>query len=216
MIDIDWSKAKVLHRKDGYIMLRIYKNGIRYSKPQHVYLWECVNGKVPKGHEIHHINEIKHDNDISNLMLVTPLIHRRIHSGWKIIDGEWWKTCNFCNRFMLIKGNFYKAGKRNYGECIECTKIYKKEYELNNPEKIKEWNERKKPRAKIHSKEFYEENKEEKLKWQKEYYFSHKEERISYAKRYRELNKEKIQLKSKIRRENKKRGVKNVIINDTI
>jgi hypothetical protein len=52
----------------------------------HNYNWEKVNGKIPKGYELHHIDLNKLNNDVSNLQLVTPKEHTEIHS--KLRNGS--------------------------------------------------------------------------------------------------------------------------------
>lgn len=52
----------------------------------HNYVWELNNGKIPKGYEIHHIDLNKTNNDISNLMLLTPSEHSKLHR--KIMNGS--------------------------------------------------------------------------------------------------------------------------------
>lgn len=56
----------------GYVLL--WRNG-RETKVYvmaHRLIWERVNGPIPEGMQINHINGIKHDNRIANLELVTP------------------------------------------------------------------------------------------------------------------------------------------------
>jgi len=43
------------------------------------YLWIINNGPIPKGHDIHHKDENPSNNDISNLICLTKIEHRRIH-----------------------------------------------------------------------------------------------------------------------------------------
>lgn len=49
----------------------------------HIYVWEQVNGKKPKGYVIHHIDEDKSNNDISNLKMMTISEHAKLHNEIK-------------------------------------------------------------------------------------------------------------------------------------
>src|SRR5690606_11936357 len=53
----------------GYYQVR-RKGFVRYV---HQMVWESVNGPIPEGKEINHINGIKTDNRIANLELVSHL-----------------------------------------------------------------------------------------------------------------------------------------------
>ena len=53
---------KCLVRKNDQ-MLRIYY--------VHRFVWECFNGAIPRGKVIDHINDIKDDNSLSNLQLLS-------------------------------------------------------------------------------------------------------------------------------------------------
>ena len=73
---------------DGYKFRRDKKTGYYLSsrkidgrrKRLHVYIWEKENGRVPDGHHIHHINENKNDNEISNLKLLVEREHLSLHA----------------------------------------------------------------------------------------------------------------------------------------
>lgn len=43
----------------------------------HIAVWEAMNGKIPKGHDIHHIDHDKSNNAIENLELYTKSEHAR-------------------------------------------------------------------------------------------------------------------------------------------
>jgi hypothetical protein len=45
----------------------------------HIVVWEFYNGKVPKGHQIHHVDENKSNNSIENLRLMTAKEHLSMH-----------------------------------------------------------------------------------------------------------------------------------------
>lgn len=51
----------------------------RKGKRLHRMVWEYHNGEIPKGYHIHHKDENKHNNDISNLELVYKSDHLRGH-----------------------------------------------------------------------------------------------------------------------------------------
>ncbi len=43
----------------------------------HIAVWEALNGKIPKGHDIHHIDRNRANNNIENLELYTKANHAR-------------------------------------------------------------------------------------------------------------------------------------------
>ena len=46
----------------------------------HNYIYERSYGKIPDGYEIHHIDCNKLNNDLTNLQLLTPSEHTKIHA----------------------------------------------------------------------------------------------------------------------------------------
>lgn len=49
------------------------------GKRLHRAVWEYHNGDIPKGYHVHHIDEDKSNNQISNLALIDATTHRRGH-----------------------------------------------------------------------------------------------------------------------------------------
>lgn len=54
-----------------YDVLLTNDNGIKRLTRLHRIIWECVNGEIPDGMQINHIDENKDNNCISNLNLMT-------------------------------------------------------------------------------------------------------------------------------------------------
>lgn len=106
--------------KKGYFRYAKDKDGrLRF---EHSIVWEKANGKIPLGMQIHHKDFNKTNNKIENLQLVTPLEHKRYHSGCRIVDGEWEKKCKVCGQYKKInKENwYYSRGWVNGRICKKC------------------------------------------------------------------------------------------------
>ena len=59
--------------RTGYLKCKIRAEGGKQKNYYvHRFIWECFNGLIPKGMEIDHINDIRDDNRLCNLQLVTP------------------------------------------------------------------------------------------------------------------------------------------------
>lgn len=71
---IIWNKEKYTLRENGY-----YANTKNKRKYLHRELWEIKNGPIPGGHEIHHLDGNKENNDLSNMVLCTTSEHGRKH-----------------------------------------------------------------------------------------------------------------------------------------
>jgi hypothetical protein len=102
----------------GYIR-RKYKEGLKF---EHVIVWEKHNGKILAGFQIHHMDFNKTNNNISNLQLVTPLEHKRLHEGCVFSDREWYKPCKQCGEYKKCdKANWYfSRGWINGRLCKAC------------------------------------------------------------------------------------------------
>lgn len=111
---IKYDKTKKHAYFNGYTFTRDEKTGyylssknIKNNKRQrlHVYVWEYYNGDVPKGYEIHHKDENKYNNEISNFELLQSLKHRRLHADEFMHDDKRIKKA----RINLLKNVMPKA-----------------------------------------------------------------------------------------------------------
>lgn len=50
-------------------------------KRLHVYVWEYYNGNIPIGYHVHHKDENKFNNEISNLEILTGSQHSKLHGS---------------------------------------------------------------------------------------------------------------------------------------
>ena len=64
-------------KKTGYYLSSKKIGGKR--KRLHVYVWEKINGHVPKGMHVHHMDGDKANNEPKNLVLLTRKEHEMLH-----------------------------------------------------------------------------------------------------------------------------------------
>ena len=67
-------KEKILKpatNKKGYQYVNLYKNGKAKTFKVHRLVYAAFNGEIPPGMEVNHINEVKTDNRLENLNLMT-------------------------------------------------------------------------------------------------------------------------------------------------
>lgn len=77
------------------------------NRYEHRLVWEKLFGPIPKGMVLHHKDENRLNNELSNLELIDIRTHRRIHSkNYKLIDGEWRKQCIECLEILSLN-DFY-------------------------------------------------------------------------------------------------------------
>lgn len=55
----------------GYFQINVRKDGKQKGCQSHRFIWECFNGLIDNGLVIDHINDIKTDNRICNLQILT-------------------------------------------------------------------------------------------------------------------------------------------------
>ena len=90
------------------------------AEMEHRRVWRKYHGPVPTGFFIHHIDGNKQNNDISNLTLIDALTHKRLHSGCKLINDEWWKPCRKCGKLKRVDTDYYKRESGISPWCKSC------------------------------------------------------------------------------------------------
>lgn len=71
----EYGGKKFTLRDNGYYALTTNKRTL-----MHRYVYEKEIGKIPKGYDIHHINEKKYDNRIENLKCLPKSEHTKLYS----------------------------------------------------------------------------------------------------------------------------------------
>lgn len=92
----NWKYTEIKQRNNerGYSTIPIFRDGKQYSRKVHRLVWSAFNGTISEGLEINHINEIRDDNRLENLELLT---HREnlMYGGRRQRHREslkrWWR-----------------------------------------------------------------------------------------------------------------------------
>lgn len=96
-VKIDGKLVTLSMNKDGYAMITYYSKSKKINKIYYVHRLVAETFLIHKEDEseIHHINEIKNDNNISNLRWVSVKEHLKIHNNlWKNSSNN---SCNVRN-----------------------------------------------------------------------------------------------------------------------
>ena len=130
-------------KKTGYYLsARPIYNGKRIML--HRYVWIKHNGDIPEGYSVHHIDENKENNNISNLRLMTNGSHTTLHTLERLENNyeeirerfiiltqekakEWHKSEEGLEwHRQHVKNSLAKTFVKNdTAICIECGKEYK-------------------------------------------------------------------------------------------
>lgn len=107
---------------NGYSFRRDKKTGYYLStkrigehrKRLHVYVWESINGEIPKGYHVHHKDENKRNNELDNLELITAHEHLSLHSK----ERADWARQNLINNAIpaAVEWHKSKAGREWHSE----------------------------------------------------------------------------------------------------
>lgn len=92
-----WKGGKIIDKK-GYIRIRV---GGKY-RAEHQVVWESHNGTIPNGHVIHHKDENKKNNDISNLECITKREHD-LHHGDHLLKNHWNRRTQLIENLLCVE-----------------------------------------------------------------------------------------------------------------
>ena len=71
---------------------------------------------LPKGAEVHHVDEIRTNNDCNNLVICEDkFYHRLLHlrmKAYKATGDPHKRTCNFCNKWDDLSNPDFRLYKR--------------------------------------------------------------------------------------------------------
>lgn len=106
----------------GYCQVILMKRGYRI----HRVIWRMLVGEIPEGMQIDHINQVKNDNRIENLRLVTNAENKRNSGKYKnnssgvtgvrrILMGDvWYWSATWADAMKRRRAGYYSVVK--YGE----------------------------------------------------------------------------------------------------
>ena len=126
-----------------YIKWRNLGSRKMFSKSRAVYTWEQINGTVPKGYEIHHINFDRADDRIENLQLLSKSEHRLLHAklreDHREIDGIECRRCQNCGEYKSLENYYTRTAGTFGGYCKTCSKSKLQEWRRQNKEHHNEY-----------------------------------------------------------------------------
>lgn len=135
---LKFKKEKILKQqknKKCYLLVRLCKNGKKQSRYTHHLVFENFNNyKLKNNYDIHHINENKQDNMISNLELMSHSIHSINHNTGTCKSEETKKKIS--KNHIGMKGKSHTKETKNKISETKKEKFRNKELSVkgtNNP-----------------------------------------------------------------------------------
>lgn len=109
------------HQKfDGMLFNKNKGGHFTNHASMHRAVYTYYYGEIPEGYEIHHVNENKADNDISNLAMLTKSEHSKIHNQTAQPVNV---KCGYCGKLFQVS----KIHKKQARFCsYSCSAKYKR------------------------------------------------------------------------------------------
>jgi len=108
---------------NGRLQIQVYRDGKRLVCASHRLIWYLFNGEIPEKHHIHHKNEDRQDNRISNLECLSAGDHVRRHAKDRV---AWTKGIGGTERAAQWHAKTVKSRKENHAiRCAETHKLWK-------------------------------------------------------------------------------------------
>ena len=128
-------KVDDTHQKFNNVIYYRHKDGhYTFHHSLHRVIWEYHHGEIPKGYTVHHIDENKSNNSISNFQLLTASAHKSLHN---LTTSKKEYICEFCGekflssalnspRFCSSKCNsdWHKKNEKEIRQCPTCGKTF--------------------------------------------------------------------------------------------
>ena len=108
-----WRGGRSAAHKSGYV--RVFTAPGQERQLEHRAVWEAAHGPIPPGHHVHHINRVKTDNRLENLVIVTNAEHQDLHRGERVLAERWALAHDRCARCGTT--DVPHAGR---GLCRQC------------------------------------------------------------------------------------------------
>lgn len=94
-------------KKSGYYLHTL--SGGRTGTRLHRDVYEFYNGKIPKGHDIHHIDHNKNNNEIENLQLLEAHEHKLVHAAEMTDERKEWMRENLSENARPMANLWHKS-----------------------------------------------------------------------------------------------------------
>lgn len=162
--------------------------------PEHVYIWEQLNGPKPKCCDIHHIDGNGKNNDTDNLVCLTKSEHKTLHAilkrrGIDVVDGS-------DPNIIASRARNNALTKAHRQAHLEEERAKDREERIRNKDRIREraaeFYQRHREKLRAEQAEYEKNHKAERAARNAKFYQEHKVERQEYNRKFREANREKI------------------------